>query len=88
MEVGGQLHVPAALPPGMTRYPLYRRLGWPQGSSGRVRNFKCYLVPTVLTTIYCDADKDIYGIPGAEWVPLNYVSFKHSRFVSRHNAVM
>jgi hypothetical protein len=25
--VGGQRHAPAALPPGMTRYPMYRRLG-------------------------------------------------------------
>jgi len=25
------------LPPGKTRYPLYRRLGGPQGRSGRVR---------------------------------------------------
>jgi hypothetical protein len=24
-------------PPGKTRYPLYRRLGWPRGRSGRVR---------------------------------------------------
>jgi hypothetical protein len=37
MRVGGQLHAPAALPPGMTRYPLYRRLGGPKGRSGRVR---------------------------------------------------
>jgi hypothetical protein len=38
MRVGGQRHVPAALPPGKeTRYPLYRRLGRPQGRSGRVR---------------------------------------------------
>ena len=37
MGVGGQRHDPAALPPGMTRYPLYRRLGRPQGRSGRVR---------------------------------------------------
>jgi hypothetical protein len=36
MGVGGQLHAPAALPPGMTRYPLYRRLGGPQGRSGRL----------------------------------------------------
>jgi hypothetical protein len=36
MEVGGQRHAPDALPPGMTRYPLYRRLGRPQGRSGRV----------------------------------------------------
>jgi hypothetical protein len=26
-----------ALPPGKTRYPLYRRLGGPQGRSGQVR---------------------------------------------------
>jgi hypothetical protein len=37
MGVGGQLHTPTALPPGMTRYPLYRMLGGPQGRSGRVR---------------------------------------------------
>ena len=36
--VGGQRHAPAALPPGKTRYPLYRRLGGPQGRSGQVRN--------------------------------------------------
>ena len=37
MGVGGQHHAPAALLPGKTRYPLYRRLGRPQGRSGRVR---------------------------------------------------
>ena len=26
---GGQRHASAALPPGMTRYPFYRRLGGP-----------------------------------------------------------
>ena len=30
MGVGGQHHAPAALPPGKTRYPLYRRLGRPR----------------------------------------------------------
>jgi hypothetical protein len=35
--VGSQRHAPASLPPGKTRYPLYRRLGGPQGRSGRVR---------------------------------------------------
>jgi hypothetical protein len=35
--VGGQRHVLAALPPGKTRYPLYRRLRGTQGRSGRVR---------------------------------------------------
>jgi hypothetical protein len=32
-----QHHAPAALPPGKTRYPLYRRLSGPQGRFGRVR---------------------------------------------------
>jgi hypothetical protein len=30
-------HAPASLPPGKTRYPLYRKLGGPQSWSGRVR---------------------------------------------------
>jgi hypothetical protein len=34
--VGGQRHTAAALPPGKTRYPFYRRLCGPQGRSGRV----------------------------------------------------
>ena len=37
MGMGSQRHVPAALPPGKTRYPLYRRLGEPQGRSGWVQ---------------------------------------------------
>jgi hypothetical protein len=36
-EVGGQRYGPAALPPGNTRYPLYRSLGGPNGRSGRVQ---------------------------------------------------
>jgi len=35
--MGGQRHSPAALNPKVTRYQLYRRLGGPQGRSGRVR---------------------------------------------------
>jgi hypothetical protein len=35
--VGGQRHAPAASPPGKTQYPVYRRLGGPQGRSGRMR---------------------------------------------------
>ena len=31
--VGGLRHAPAALPPGKTRYPLYRRLDVTQGGS-------------------------------------------------------
>jgi hypothetical protein len=37
MGVSGDGHAPAALPPGKTRYPMYRRLGGPQGRSGQVR---------------------------------------------------
>ena len=35
--VGSQRHAPAALPPGKTRYPFYRRLGGPQVRSARAR---------------------------------------------------
>ena len=39
----GHRHAPATFyPPGKTRYPLYRRLGGPQGRSGREEN----LAPT------------------------------------------
>jgi len=35
-------HPGCILPPGKTRYPFYKRLGGPQGRSGRAEN----LVPT------------------------------------------
>jgi hypothetical protein len=35
--MGDQRHTPAALPPGKSRYPLYRKMGGPQGQSGQVR---------------------------------------------------
>ena len=34
---GGKRHASATLPPGKTLYPLYRRLGGPQGWSGQVQ---------------------------------------------------
>jgi hypothetical protein len=37
MVVGGQSYAPAALPPVKTRYPLYRRLGGPEGRTEQVR---------------------------------------------------
>jgi hypothetical protein len=37
MGVGDQRHAPAALAPGKTRYPFYRRLGGSQGRSGRLQ---------------------------------------------------
>jgi len=35
--VGGQRHAPTALLPGKTQYPMYWRLGGPQGRSGQMR---------------------------------------------------
>jgi hypothetical protein len=35
--LSGQRHAPAALPPGKSQYPMYRKLGGPQGRYGRVR---------------------------------------------------
>jgi hypothetical protein len=35
--VGGQRGAPTALHPGKNRYPLYKKLGGPQGRSGRVQ---------------------------------------------------
>jgi hypothetical protein len=37
MGVGGKCHSLATLPVGKTWYTLYRRLGGPQGRSGRVQ---------------------------------------------------
>jgi hypothetical protein len=43
LEVSGQLHAPAALPPGKSpRYPFYRRLGGPQSRSGRYGEEKIF----------------------------------------------
>jgi hypothetical protein len=47
-EVGGQYHAPAALPPGKTRYPLYRRLDEPQGWSERnIKTYRTIILPVV-----------------------------------------
>jgi len=47
--VDGQRHAPAALLPGKTRHPFYRRLDWPQGRSVWVR--KISLLPGFLITV-------------------------------------
>jgi len=72
MGVGGQRHDPAALPPGKTRYPLYKRLGGPQGRSGRLwkmsspPGFDPRTVQPVAST-FC---KQIQFVPRRE--PVNY----------------
>ena len=40
MGLGGQRHALAALPPGKTRYPTYRRLGGLRGRSWRFRKIR------------------------------------------------
>lgn len=37
MGMDGQQHAPAALTPRKTRYVWYRKLGGPQGRSGRIQ---------------------------------------------------
>jgi len=44
MGVDGQRHAPAALPPEKTLYPLYRRLGGPQGRSEQGRKIRPHRV--------------------------------------------
>jgi hypothetical protein len=45
MEVSGQLHAPAALPPGKSpQYPFDRRLGGPQSRSGRYGEVTFFLL--------------------------------------------
>ena len=54
--VGGQHHAPAAFPPGKTWYPFCRRLGGPQGWSGRVQKISC---PTVILSQDCLACSEL-----------------------------
>jgi len=49
MEVSGQLHAPAALPPVSPWYPLDRRLGGPQSCSGSAWSYICLREDTFVT---------------------------------------
>jgi hypothetical protein len=52
MEVSGQLHAPAALPPGKSPwYPLDRRLGGPQSQSGRGGEEKNWNPPIIQSVV-------------------------------------
>ena len=58
----------AALPPGKTRYPLYKRLGGPQGRSGQVRKispppgFDPRTVQTVAVAIQSELSRPPYQL--------------------------
>jgi hypothetical protein len=75
--VGGQHHTPADLPPENTRYPLYRRLGKPQGRSGHVRKISPSPVFEPRTMVSCYTD-------WATWPVVKYISyqFRPSLFIS------
>jgi hypothetical protein len=57
MGVGCQRHAPAALPPGKTRYPLYSRLGGPQGSDSKNSDYfsqRCIKMFNLAMETQCD----------------------------------
>ena len=56
----GIKNIAIALPPGKTRYPLYRRPGGPQGWSGQVEN----LIPTGIFFNYNFIDPSVHKYNG------------------------
>jgi len=52
--VGGEGHAQAALAPGKTRRPLYRRMGGPQGRSGWVRYVACIGIKISFTSAHLE----------------------------------
>jgi hypothetical protein len=71
MEEGGQLHAPAALP----RYPLYRRLGGPQGRSGRVEVVVALITVTVEIVVVMEvADLDVFMYSVSSEQPSYYIA--------------
>jgi len=70
--VGGQGHTPAALPPGKTRYPLYRRLG--------AKGVYCISIILVInrllnyfSTFYCKETQD-------DKREYTFIKYKHCSF--------
>jgi len=63
---GGQRHAPAALPPGKTRYPLYRRLGGTRGRFGQVWKISPHRDSIPDLTVHCES---LYRLsyPGPQW---------------------
>ena len=59
--VSGQRHAPAALSPGKTRYPLYRRLGGPQGRSGVCGKSRPHCIPGPSSPQYVPKPTELSG---------------------------
>ena len=66
------------LPPGKTRYPLYRRLGGPQGRSGRAENITpMWFHPRTIQPIV-SRYTDWATWPTTHWDPCNPVYYRYS----------
>jgi hypothetical protein len=85
MWVGGQLHAPAALPPGMTRYPLYRRLGRPQGRSGQLPLTARQKYMRQCSVFMGFMGHFIFGAIPAEAVMLHYCQSERGLYLERPN---
>ena len=80
MGVGGQRHALAALTPGMTRYPLYRRLGGPQGRSGRVRKISPPLGFDPRTVQLVASRYTNYAIPAHKNLHTKYILTRNVKY--------
>ena len=73
MEVGGQRHAPAALPPRKTPQPLYRRLGSPQGRSEVVRKTRLHRDSNPRTAQSVSSRYTVHAVP-APCIALFYIT--------------
>jgi hypothetical protein len=76
MGVGGQSHALATLLLGKTQYPLYRKLGGPQGQSGRMQKIAPPLGFNPWTIQPIASRYTNYAIPA----PRVILKVKHSRY--------
>ena len=82
--VSGQLHAPAALSPGKTRYPLYRKLGGPQCRSGQMRKISSSPPGFDLRTVQAVASHYTdWAIPtqNRNWCLITCSKLMHSLFI-------
>jgi len=83
--VGDQCHAPTFLPQGKSQYPLYRRMGGPQGRSGRVQKIlpEPGFAPRTIQPVassYTDFD-----IPGKQPYPIVSTSSSFTQKVSENH---
>jgi hypothetical protein len=84
----GQHHAPAALPPGKTRYALYRRLGGPQGRSGRVRKISPRPAFFFRSPDRPVRNQSLHGLSYPAHTPLAVVLGNRTQPFSKHTTVI